>query len=95
LTVEQYNYLLDNIFLSSYPNPTSGNTSISISLPLPSNIEMNIMDILRNSLFTKTNSYYNAGLHSFDLDLSNFSSGVYFCTIKTDIGMKTIKIVKN
>ncbi len=94
LTVEHFNDLLDNTFLSCFPNPTSGSTSLSISLPLPSNIEINIIDILGNKLLTIPNNYYNAGLHSIDLDLMNFSNGVYFCTIKTDIGLKTIKIVK-
>lgn len=95
LSVEQYNDLLDAIFLSTSPNPTAGKIKLNVSLPLPSGVEISLIDLLGNKVLTETNKYYQAGQHNIEMDLSNLLSGIYFCSIKTDIGIKTIKIIKN
>lgn len=95
LTVELLNDLIDNIYLSSSPNPANEMTSLIISLPYPTLLEVSLIDVMGNSLLNIPAKYYQAGSHNVEVDLSDFSNGVYFVTIKTDLGMKTIKLIKN
>jgi hypothetical protein len=71
------------IDVTIYPNPTSGLISIDT--------EENIINIavLSSSGRTLSNSKVK------NLDLSEYSAGVYFITIQTDKGFVTKKILKN
>ncbi|MBN2279611.1 MAG: T9SS type A sorting domain-containing protein [Candidatus Marinimicrobia bacterium] len=68
------NYKLDQ----NYPNPFNPTTTIHYSLPMNNKVRIILYDMLGNSVKTLVNEHKSAGNHSFVLDGSDLSSGVYF-----------------
>jgi hypothetical protein len=66
-----------------YPNPNNGVFNISFESPLKQNVTIEVFNMLGNVIYTKTLSN-NIG--SFNVELSDISSGVYF--IKLDSNEK-------
>ncbi len=87
---------LENIIgLNVAPNPTAGLTTVSMTLPDDANVTMEVIDVLGknvNPLFSRNMSN---GTHRFDVDMSNYSVGVYYLRILVDNDMIMKKIVKN
>jgi len=92
LGMEEIENLID---LNVAPNPTVGLTTVSMNLPDDANVKMEIIDVLGknvNPLFSRNMSN---GAHRFDVDMSNYSVGVYYLRILVDNDMIMKKIVKN
>jgi len=66
----------------NYPNPFNPNTTISFSIPQKSDVSVKIYDILGNEVTTLVNETREAGRYNVNFNASNYSSGVYFYTIK-------------
>lgn len=77
---------------SIYPNPTNGNISIKNSNSIDKEVAITICDVLGNAIIE--NKKFNLALQN--LDLSDFSSGVYFVKItdKNNQLLYSDKIVK-
>lgn len=65
----------------NYPNPFNPVTNINFTIPQSGNIELLIYDIKGSLLKTAASGKYSAGKHSLVLNLSEYSSGVYFYTV--------------
>lgn len=65
----------------NYPNPFNPETTINYTLPESGIVIVKIFDVLGRELKILVNEYSASGLHSVKWDGSNFSSGVYFCSI--------------
>ena len=92
LGMEDLENLID---LNVAPNPTAGLTTVSMNLPDDANVTMEIIDVLGknvNSLFSRNMSN---GAHRFDIDMTNYSVGVYYLRILVDNDMVMKKVVKN
>jgi|GEM_PF-1364135 len=63
---------------SAYPNPFNPTLNIEISLPEPSEMNINIHNIMGQKVANITREYYSAGIHNFTFDGSKLSSGIYF-----------------
>ena len=70
--------------LEVYPNPNNGNASIKFNVLNPQTIQLELVDILGNSMYKNT-SNYKAGQYIIDLRefKTNLKAGMYFlnCTI--------------
>jgi sugar lactone lactonase YvrE len=62
----------------NYPNPFNSYTNIRYDLPVASEVELVVYDILGKKVATLVNSYQRAGKHSVKWDASSLSSGLYF-----------------
>lgn len=82
-------FMLNNIAI--YPNPTNGNFSIKLGQIEPKNIE--ITDISGKIIFNQ-NNFQNIS-NQLDINITNFSNGIYFVKIATDNASVVKKIVKN
>jgi hypothetical protein len=83
-----------NCQLTIYPNPFDFKTLIDLELPKSGAIEINIYD-LSGKLFEKVISKeLNPGNYQFKWNAKGFHSGIYFCTLKTNYGIQTKKIIK-
>jgi len=72
----------------AFPNPTNGLVNLKIrEIGVDANIQL--FDVVGNKLLEKP-----AESDVEQIDLKNFSSGVYFLHITQDMKKKTIKIVK-
>ena len=68
----------ENIDANLYPSPAIDKTSVSVRLPVDSEIRVDLFDI--NAKFISTmleNSHFEKGDHSIDFDISHLKSGVY------------------
>jgi FG-GAP-like repeat/Secretion system C-terminal sorting domain len=63
---------------SVYPNPFNPTTTISVSLPSPSELDLAVFDVVGQQVATLADSYLKAGSHTFTFDASGLASGMYF-----------------
>ena len=72
---------------NAYPNPFNPTVYIDFSIPEPSNIKLNIYDLLGRNIFTHKQNFINAGKFKFQWHgLSNkglpIASGIYLVMIE-------------
>lgn len=77
----------------NYPNPFNPKTTIKIDLPRTSNIQLEIFDVLGKIVYKVTEGVYQTGTYIFTWEASNYSSGIYFCRLKTENFSTYIKMV--
>jgi len=83
--IEDYDntYIPEGYSLSqNFPNPFNPITVISYQLPVISNVELGIYNILGQRVALMVNEQKRAGSHHVEWDASNFSSGVYYYRIE-------------
>ncbi len=74
----------------NFPNPFNPSTTISFSLPIKSNVKINVYNQIGQLVEQVLNSVFDAGNHKIIFNAKNLSSGVYFYEIQTD-NFKSIK----
>lgn len=79
----------------TYPNPTSGLTTFVFSAPKKdSKFELRITDLRGKLLSVKTGNSV-AGDNMLQVDLHNYTNGIYILTLTMDNTIRTQKLVKN
>ncbi len=66
----------------NFPNPFNPNTSIRYFIPYNGNVQIKVFDILGNVIGHPINEFKTAGMHSFEFNADNLSSGVYFYSVR-------------
>ncbi|MGE5401239.1 MAG: YCF48-related protein [Ignavibacteriales bacterium] len=84
------------LLAQNYPNPFNPSTSINFSLPADSRVRIVILDVLGRELETAADGFFKAGTHSISINLSNFSSGVYYYQLNAGSfsGVKKMMLLK-
>ncbi|MCJ7553608.1 MAG: T9SS type A sorting domain-containing protein [Ignavibacteriaceae bacterium] len=77
----------------NYPNPFSEKAVITFFLLEDSNVKLEIHDILGRKVKSLIDERKSKGPHSIDLNLNNFSSGVYFYTLTANNFRQTKKMI--
>ena len=77
----------------AYPNPFNSSIQIEFTLPIKTNVNLKIFDILGREIDLITHQQYESGVHQIIWHANNVSSGVYFIKFKTEKFSKTQKIV--
>ena len=67
--------------MQSFPNPASGNTTISINLPETVTIQLKLYNMIGQEVSILAAGDFAAGQHQFLLDASKINSGVYYCEL--------------
>ncbi|MFQ3608888.1 MAG: FG-GAP-like repeat-containing protein [Chloroherpetonaceae bacterium] len=62
----------------NYPNPFNPTTTIRYELPVPSEVKLEVFDVLGRKVATLVNARMAAGQYDATLNASGLSSGVYF-----------------
>jgi hypothetical protein len=70
----------------NYPNPFNPITVIRWQLPVGSQVELSVYNLLGQKVATLVNEKQNAGSHQVEWDASDFASGIYFYRLLTDGG---------
>ncbi|NOX88752.1 MAG: PKD domain-containing protein, partial [Calditrichaeota bacterium] len=73
------------------PNPFNPQTVIGYQLPVISEVELSIYNILGQKVATLVSGRQPAGTYKVKWDASAFNSGIYFCNLKTSAGFVQIK----
>jgi len=85
---------LDDPSIEIFPNPVTITTNIKFNLQSTGQVELSLFDpsgrkvrmILKNDL--------QSGLYQLKLNTAGLKSGIYFCTMKSEDGVETVKVVK-
>ena len=72
-------YALDQ----NYPNPFNPITMINYQLPMTSNVELSIYNLLGQKVATLISEKQKAGNHQVEWNASGFASGIYYYRIKS------------
>lgn len=76
----------------NYPNPFNPVTNIKYSVPKDGNVSLKVYDVLGNEVLTIIDGFMKAGVYNAEFNGANFSSGVYFYTLKTNEFTSTKKM---
>ena len=79
-------YSYDSDYIHIFPNPTSSKVNLSILHPINDIYSVNLIDIFGNILLQENAEDDFFVNEIFEIDLSFFSSGVYFLNITTNSG---------
>jgi hypothetical protein len=80
------------ILRQNYPNPFNPKTVINYSLSASSEVSLRVYDIMGNEITRLVSGIQTAGEHSVRFSGCNLASGIYFAVLKTNYGMKCIKL---
>jgi len=85
----------DVLSLRNLPNPVDQNTNFTYNLPRQSRVQFEVISSDGRLMARYDLGMQNRGLGSFrwNRDQLNFSSGVYFIKMNTDLGTRTSKMV--
>ena len=88
----------DFVLYQNYPNPFNPSTTIRYELPVYTNVQLKIYDILGNVVREIVNEYQQPGKKIYQWDGKDsrgrmVSSGVYFYQLKTKEFLQTKKLV--
>lgn len=76
-----------------YPNPSSGNSALSISLQQKTNVSIQILDS-KGALMQQKTIELPAGASSIPLNMSSYSNGIYTINVQYNNGIKSLKMIK-
>jgi hypothetical protein len=79
--------------LRALPNPAGDFTTLRLELERPSQITMDLYDILGNRVMNISDEKLEAGSHDYKVDVSKLNQGVYFYNVKAGTGTQTLKLV--
>ncbi len=79
--------------ITTYPNPFNPATTLEFSLPATSNVELTVHDILGREVSRENLGRCTAGQHEIHINGSEWSSGIYFATLKTPSRSQTTKLL--
>jgi Secretion system C-terminal sorting domain len=65
----------------NYPNPFNPTTKISYSVPVKSQIELSVIDVLGREIVKLVNEVQDQGVYEASFDASNLPSGIYFYSL--------------
>ena len=77
----------------AYPNPFNPSTNITFQLAKSGNVKLIVYDISGRVVSTLAEEWLEAGQHEFTFNGEHISSGVYFCSLKTDGANQTVKLI--
>lgn len=77
----------------NYPNPFNPSTVISYQVPVSSEVNLKVFDMLGREVATLVNSRQSAGEYKVNFDASAFSSGMYIYRLSAGEFMQTRKMI--
>ncbi len=79
-----------------YPNPTSGNATLTLQLDKAQNILVVLTDIAGRVVYTKTAQTYSSGTSNITVPTQNLQTGVYFLQLTNEQGalLNSGKLIK-
>ena len=83
---------INNYSLSqNYPNPSNPKTRITFSIAEKTNIKINLYSITGEIIKELVDEEKENGIYQIDVDLKNYSSGMYFYRMTTNSGYTATK----
>ncbi|HEX2786369.1 MAG TPA: T9SS type A sorting domain-containing protein [Ignavibacteria bacterium] len=95
VNIEQISNSIPDKFLlkQNYPNPFNPSTSIEFKIAKSSFTSLKVYDVNGKEVSELINQNLSAGTYKIDFNAGNFSSGIYFYTLKTNNFQETKRMV--
>ena len=77
----------------NYPNPFNGSSFIEYYLPEKTNVSLEVYNVKGQLLETLVSKTQQSGSYKVPFDATNYSSGVYFYTLKAGNHVETKKML--
>jgi len=77
----------------NYPNPFNPSTVIGFGLPTASQVNLQVFNILGQSVVTLVDRPMDAGWHEVEFDGGELPSGIYFYRLRHENGNLTRKMI--
>lgn len=84
----------DDPSIQVFPNPFTVSTDIQFSLQSTGPVELSIYDNSGKKVMVIIKDVLQSGTHQLKLQTHGLKSGIYFCTLRTNEGIQTKKIIK-
>jgi hypothetical protein len=80
----------------NYPNPFNPNTTIRFSIPVETDVRLNVFNALGQEVAEILNERLKEGYHEVEFDASTLTSGIYFYRLEADkfVDVKKMIILK-
>jgi hypothetical protein len=87
-----------NVLINTIPNPVTDHATIAFSLPVRSNVKIDVFDATGRAIRNLTNSTYESGNHTVSWDgkdekANRVANGIYFYTLETPDRSITRKLI--
>ncbi len=82
----------EKLFIS--PNPLESTTTVTYILEHNSHVSIQIFDLSGRKISTMVNKEQTPGSYTIVADSSSLNPGIYFCVLKTNEGIQTMKMIK-
>ncbi|MCD4761231.1 S8 family peptidase [bacterium] len=76
--------------LHSYPNPFNPNTTLQFTLPLATEVELTVYNMVGRQVDHLATGAYSAGVHEISWNAVDHPSGVYFGVLQTNQGDRVV-----
>lgn len=83
---------LINAGLNAYPNPTNNNTNVNFMVGTSSEVSMNVINLLGETVFAKDFGTLAAGNYNEVVNFANLSSGLYLVNVNINGKVSTIRL---
>ncbi len=80
--------------INFYPNPVSDIALLEFDLPKSDDIQIEINDLLGQSIYLQDRGTVMSGRQNMTFDLSNFQSGIYILSVRSGDRVKSMKFIK-
>lgn len=77
----------------NYPNPFNSSTVISYQLPVNSQVELSVYNLLGQKVVTLISEKQSAGIHKLNWDAADLASGVYLYRLEAGAFVQTKKLI--
>jgi hypothetical protein len=78
-----------------YPNPVAEFTTLEFDVNESKIIQITVFDVLGKKVFDLPTNELQLGISKIELDLSGLNKGLYFCQIKSNENLETVKLIKS
>ncbi|HTA83049.1 MAG TPA: PKD domain-containing protein [Bacteroidia bacterium] len=91
IVVDGINELSVNNSISVFPNPTNGNVKVTLTMPKEGDYKLSVSDVLGRIMFA--DNIHITGTYSGNIDMSGYSKGIYFISVKDGSFLAVKKVV--
>ncbi len=78
---------------STYPNPFNPTLNVVVAVPFSNNVVVEVYNVIGQRVAVLNSEYMQTGYHQLRWRADNFSSGLYFLSVRSNSGFKEIKKV--
>jgi len=91
IIVDGINELSVNNSISVFPNPTNGNVKVTLTMPKEGDYKLSVSDVLGRTMFA--DEIHITGTYNGNIDMSGYSKGIYFISVKDGSFLAVKKVV--